>query len=565
MNYPFEALREEVSASLAAAGIDQEDIRLEVPPAGIEADLAFPCFVLSKKRRMAPPMIAQELAKQIPEGKLAGAPTQMGPYVNFSLKAEPFAQATLASIKENQARFGGANSNGKAIVLDYSSPNIAKPMSVGHLRTTIIGQVLKQLFAFLGYEAIGVNHLGDWGTQFGKLIIAYRRWGDEEALEKSPIQELLRIYVKFHEEAEKEPSLEDEARAAFTDLEHKDPENLKLWERFRDLSLDEIGRIYDALGVQFEYVTGESFYEDKLEETVQRICDKGLACESEGALIVPLEDHGIKQPLLLKKKDGSSLYATRDLATAIYRLNTFDPEKILYVVGGEQKLHFQQVFKVLELLGYDPAKFVHVDFGLVNLPEGKMSTRSGRVIFLEALIEEATTRAKQKLVDREYEGDLDELARMVGISAIKYQDLHQPRQRSITFDWEEMLATEGNSSVYIQYALVRMRSILRKAETVPEINPELANQLLEPETVALIKDLARFPEKIQMAAKEYEPFHVADSLYEICQAFSRFYRACPILNSEEPLRSARLGLVQATAQVLENGMDILGIAKPEKM
>ena len=566
--YPLDALREEVSAQLRAAGIKEEDLRIEYPPPGIDAALAFPCFRLSQKEKKAPALIAQEIAEKIKIGVLGLLPVAQGPYVNFSINPEPYDRLTLACIDEKGAHYGGEEKNEKTIIIEYSSPNIAKPMSVGHLRTTIIGQVLKQLFRFLGYRAIGINHLGDWGTQFGKLIVAFRKWGDEERLQEAPINELLRIYVLFHQEAEKDPSLEEEGRKAFNDLEKGDAGAQKLWERFRNLTLDEIDRIYQAMGVDFEHVTGESFYEDKMQKVIDAIQAKGLSEESEGAQIVPLKEHGIKQPLLLKKRDGSSLYATRDLAAAVYRVETFHPAKILYVVGSEQKLHFQQFFKVLELLGYDPGLFVHVDFGLVNLPEGKMSTREGRVIFLESLIDEATTRAKQRLVEREFQGtpeELDQLARMVGISAIKYRDIYQPRNRSITFDWDEMLSTEGNSSVYIQYALVRMKGILRKGEVEAFIDPEAAKILVSPQEIALIRELSRFPEKVRLAAKEYEPFHVADSVYEICQAFSRFYKETPVLIASEPQRPARLTLVSATARVLENGMDILGIAKPEKM
>lgn len=565
ITYPLDAFRQEVAAKLEAAGVPADAIKLESPPSGIQADLAFPCFRLAKEQRMAPPAIAAKLAAEIKEGELVLAPVPSGPYVNFSIRSENFDRLALESIEKLGSRYGGDEPNGQTVIVEYSSPNIAKPMSVGHLRTTIIGQILKQLYRFLGYEAIGINHLGDWGTQFGKLIVAYKNWGNEEALKKSPIEELLRIYVLFHQEAEKNPQLEEEGRKAFADLEKGDPTAHELWQRFRDLSLEEIDHIYRELGVSFEHVTGESFYEDKMSSVIERIEGKGLAEESEGALIVPLKEHGIKQPLLLRKKDGSSLYATRDLSAAIYRTETYHPAKIIYVVGSEQRLHFQQFFKVLELLGYPADLFVHVDFGLVNLPEGKMSTREGRVIFLEALIEEAVSRAKKQLESREFEGDLDQLARMVGISAIKYRDIFQPRNRSITFDWDEMLSTEGNSSVYLQYALVRMKSILRKGEKEARIDPAFAAHLESPYELELIKQLARFPEDVRLAALEYEPFHIADRLYEICQAFSRFYRECPVLSAPEPLRAARLTLVSATAQVLENGLGVLGIAMPEKM
>ncbi|HET6369676.1 MAG TPA: arginine--tRNA ligase, partial [Nitrospiria bacterium] len=395
--YAFEAAKNEAASVIQQHLGEIDGLRFELPPPGIDADLAIPCFPLAKVLRKNPSAIATELAAILvwPDDGLIERAEGLSGYLNLYYRTDQFVRRVLLEVSEMEGEYGkGVQGIGQTVVIDFSSPNIAKPMSVGHLRSTLIGDALYRIYRFLGYHCVGINHLGDWGTQFGKLIVSYERWGNEDALSREPIRELLRLYVEFHERAAKEPDLEEEGRNAFRRLETGDPEACKLWEHFRSLSLQEFERIYQLLGVHFDHWTGESAYNKDSGPLISEALEKEVAVESEGALIIPLEDQGIETPLVLRKRDGTSLYSTRDLAAARLRIDRYRPTLMIYVVGAEQKLHFQQLFAALRKLGYAGVRLQHVDFGLMSLPEGKMSTRAGRVIFLEEVIREAVDRAK---------------------------------------------------------------------------------------------------------------------------------------------------------------------------
>ncbi len=554
---------------------------IKCPPPDVAGCFAFPCFALAKTLRKNPAEISRETAEKIsfsPPSPFDHVEASGG-YLNFFFNRETFCQAVVQDFLTMKQLYGRSEKGaGKRIIIDYSSPNIAKPFSVGHLRTTNIGSALCSLFRFIGYQVIGDNHLGDWGTQFGKLIYAYRHWGDRGIIEKNPILELLSLYTHFHEEAErvgkemKEKGsdevnpLEEEARKAFKMLEEGDAETMQLWKWIRDISLKEFQHVYDLLGITFEEMLGESFYNDKMSEIKEMLDQKGLLEHDEdGTLLIRLDSYGIKTPLLVQKRDGSSLYATRDLACAIYRIRRWNPSRMIYVVGEEQQLYFRQVFKALELLGYS-TPCDHVHFGLIVLPEGKLSTRRGRVIFLEDVIDQAIKESSRIIEGREWsDGRKAEVAKVVGIGAIKYHDLSQNRKKTVTFDWEKMLSLEGNSSPYLQYSYARARSILRKAGAEPTAFTTDGVTLKDQEFV-LIKNLARFPETVEEAAETCYPHTLAGYLYELAVQFSTFYNAVPVLGSiEQKERDNRLILLQFYSHVMKEGLGLLGISTLEEM
>ncbi len=563
----FEAeIREVVAAALEAT---PEEIHLTSPPAHIQTDIGVPLFPLARKRGVPPQTLARQAAERATGLRLIGRLEAAGPFLNVYVHPQALAERTVRAVLELGEAYGGSDLGaGKTVVVDYSSPNVAKPMSVGHLRSTVIGDSLKRIFRFLGYRAIGDNHIGDWGTQFGKLLAAYTRWGEEAALRENPIQTLLDLYVRFHREAAENPELEEEGRAWFKRLEDGDPEARSLWQTFVDLSVREFKKTYALLGIEFEYWLGESFYEPMLGDVIREALEKGVAVqEPDGPVVVDLSEDGLGS-FLLRKRDGATLYITRDLACAIYRFKEFKPDRILYVVGQEQTLHFRQLFRTLEKMGYPEARrCVHVAFGLMRLPEGKMSTRQGRVVFLEDVLREAIQRSRAKVEETNPdlpEEEKDRVARMVGIGAVKYNDLYQDRKRTITFDWDAMLNFEGNSAPYIQYAHARCRSILRRAGGVPDrFDPTL---LTDPREMALIREMARFPGRVREAAERYAPNVIAEGIYELARALGPFYRDVPVLKAETPqLRDARLALVAAVAQVIRTGLNLLGIEAPERM
>jgi arginyl-tRNA synthetase len=447
--------KEKIAALLAEAveGLSAEEIKdmLEIPTDSKMGDYAFPCFKLAKALRKAPPIIAQDIAAKLKEQDLFERVENVNAYVNMFLSRKFFMKELLTAVTAEKENYGSSDvGKNRKVIVEFSSPNIAKPFHIGHIRSTVIGNSIYKIYDFLGYDTVRINHLGDYGTQFGKMIVAYRRWGREEDVTNEPIKTLLGYYVKFHEEAEKDPALEDEARAVFTRLENGEPEEVRLWQWFRDESLKEFNRVYKMLGIEFDSYAGESFYSDKMERIVNMLKEKNLMVESEGAQIVELEQYNMS-PALIMKKDGSTLYITRDIAAAVYRKEHYDFYKNLYIVASQQNLHFQQWIKIIELLGYDWAQdCVHIPFGLVSLEEGTMSTRHGRVVFLEEVLNRAVNQTKEIIIEKNVNTDnIDETARQVGIGAVIFQELSNNRIKDYVFSWDKVLNFEGETGPYV--------------------------------------------------------------------------------------------------------------------
>ncbi|MDY6827218.1 MAG: arginine--tRNA ligase [Bacillota bacterium] len=569
----MQKLKEEIGQVLAPlVDLDPSEVinLLEVPPESEFGDLAFPCYVLSKKLKKAPLLIARELSEKLAdaEGHFWGKAEPRGPYINFYIDPQAFGREILNQIWRQGLNYGHTNiGNGGNVPIDYSSPNIAKPFGVGHIRSTVIGHALYLIYRAMGYNSIGINHLGDWGTQFGKLIVAFERWGDQKELESDPVNYLYHLYVRFHQEADKDPALDDEARLWFKKLEKGEEEATAYWKRFRQLSLENYAMIYDLLGIKFEYFHGESHYNKMLDDVIKLVLEKGIAKESEGALIVDLEPYGLP-PVMLRKKDGATLYITRDLAAAIYRHERFNFARSLYVVGAEQTLHFQQLFKVLELLGFEWARdCVHVPFGLIRFKEGRMSTRAGKIILLDEVLQRSINLARQIIEEKNPDlEDKEYAARAVGIGAVRFGDLSNDRIKNIEFDWDKVLDFSGETAAYIQYAHARICSILRKAEPdYRQWDDRAVTLLTEEEELTLIKTLALLPDKIIASAENYRPSILARYLIDVAREFNRFYHHCPVLNSSNDLKHGRLLLIDATRQVIKNGLGLLGIIAPEEM
>ena len=463
-----------------------------------------------------------------------------------------------------EENYGKSNfGEGKTVVIDFSSPNIAKPFHIGHIRSTVIGNSLHKIYSSQGYKTERINHLGDYGTQFGKLIVAFKKWGNKEEVEKNPIKELLKLYVMFHDEAEKCPELEDEARAWFTKLENNDKEAKDLWQWFRDESLKEFSRVYDLLDIEFDSYAGESFYSDKMDKVIEKINEKGLLKQSQGTNIVDLEDFNMP-PALITKNDGSTLYMTRDLAAAIYRKETYDFEKCIYVVGSQQTLHFQQLFKVLELMGFE-GNMVHTPFGMVSLEEGTMSTRKGRVVFLEDVLKQAIEKTKETMLSKNPNAqNIDEISKVVGVGAVVFQELSNSRIKDYIFSWERTLSFDGETGPYVQYTHARCCSVLRKAdeEITSNINYDLLN---DEDSIEVLKIIDSFNKNILNALRKNEPHIITRFVLDLAQAFNKFYHDNPILVKDLELKKARLALVSATRQTLENALALLGMKAPEKM
>ena len=565
-------LKLEIANSIAAAcGVAADEIAaaIEVPANSDMGDYAYPCFKLAKVLRKAPPLIAQEIGEklQLPVGifemKIVGA------YINFFMDKPFYAKQVLQSVLEQGADYGKSEKGtGKTIVIDYSSPNIAKPFHVGHLRSTVIGNALYQIHRALGYHCVGINHLGDWGTQFGKLIVAYKKWGSQEAVEKDGIQELMRIYVKFHDEAANEPALEDEARLWFVKMQDGDTEALTLWKWFYDISIREFERVYDMLGVKFDAYTGESFYNDKMAPVVEELEQKGLLVESEGAKIVDLSEENMP-PCLIIRKDGGTLYATRDITAALYRKKTYDFDKCIYLTALDQNLHFAQWFAVIHKMGYDWYQdLIHVPFGLVSLESGKLSTRHGNVVLMEELLHQAIAET-QKIIEEKNPSlpDKETVAQKVGIGAVIFNDLYNTRIKDVVFSWERMLNFDGETGPYVQYTHARACSILKKVPDCKTEDLQTASfaKLDDEATLQVCKLLEAFPSKIEDAAAKLEPYLLTRHLVAIAQAFNKFYHDNPILNSADDVRFARLAVVLAVKTVLSSGLALLGIESPEQM
>lgn len=536
---------------------------LEQPKSSELGDIAFPAFSLAKVERKAPQAIAAEIAEKIDSSNFEKV-VATGPYVNFFLNKAAISGQVLNQVITAGANYGqqdeGHNDN---VTIDLSSPNIAKPFSVGHLRSTVIGDALSNIFRKMGYNTIKINHLGDWGKQFGLLMVAYKKWGDKAAVEANPIDELLKLYVRINAEIETDPELDEEGRLWFKKLEDGDPEATELWQWFRDESLVEFNRIYEKLGIDFDYYHGEAFYNDKMDEGVQILEDKGLLKESKGAQLVELDDYNLP-PALIKKSDGATLYITRDISTAMFRARTFHFVKSIYVVGQEQSNHFRQLKAVLKEMGFDWSDdMVHVDFGLVTKNKQKLSTRKGNVILLEPTIQEAITRAKNQIEEKNPDlENKDAVAHAVGVGAIKFYDLKTDRRNGYDFDLEAMVSFEGETGPYIQYAYARIQSILRKANFKPDENATYS--VNDAESWEIIKLLQDFPRVIKRAADNFEPSIIAKYAISLAQAFNRFYAHTRILD-ESPERDSRLALSYSTALVLKEALRLLGVDAPEKM
>ncbi len=549
-------------------GVQQQEIvnAIEMPPNKHMGDFAYPCFKLAKQFKKAPALIAQELSEKIVKPDFIEEIKVQNAYINFFVSKSVYVKEVLEQVLCQNEKYGNSTvGEGKTIVIDYSSPNIAKPFHVGHLRSTVIGNALYQIFETLGYHCEGINHLGDWGTQFGKLIVAYQKWGSKEAVEQYGIQELMRIYVKFHEEAEKDATLEDEARSWFVKMQNGEQEALSLWKWFYNISIKEFNRVYDMLGVHFDAYTGESFYNDKMAAVVEELEQKNLLKQSEGAMIVDLEEEKMP-PCLIIRKDGGTLYATRDITAALYRKNTYHFDKCIYLTALDQNLHFSQWFAVIKKMGYDWWKdLIHVPFGLVSLDSGKLSTRHGNVVLMEELLNQAILET-QKIIEQK-NPDLPnkkEIAQQVGIGAVIFNDLYNSRIKDVVFSWERMLNFDGETGPYVQYTHARACSILRKGECSLAQNIDYS-KLTDDASMEVCKLLEQFPKKIQEAADKLEPFIVTRQLVSLSQAFNKFYHDNVILTSEEQTKQARIALVIAVKTVLKKGLALLGIKAPEQM
>lgn len=563
-------MKEKIAELIAkiVEGIETADIlaSIEIPPRPEMGDYAFPCFRLAKVMRKAPNMIAADIKDQIGDVDFIERIDVAGAYLNFYIKKDIFVKTMIEAA--NSENFGGSDlGKGQTICIDYSSPNVAKNFHVGHLRTTIIGNSLYKIHSKLGYNVVRINHLGDWGTQFGKLIVAYKAWGSKEAVEKDGISELMKLYVKFHEEADKKPELVDEARAWFNKMENGDEEALSIWQWFKDISLVEYKRTYNLLGMDFDYYLGESFYRDKCQAVVDRIKDAGLLKESEGAMIVDLSDYDMA-PCIITKKDGSSIYATRDLAAIFYRKETYKFSKCLYVTGQEQKLHFAQVFKVVELLGNEWAKdqLIHIPYGLVSLEGAKLSTRSGNIIYAEDILKDAIEKSLEIITEKSPNlPNKEDVAKKVGVGAVLFNDLYNQRIKDVSFSWDKVLNFDGETGPYVQYTHARCCSVVRMAEIFDPAAPVDYSLITEQDAIELLKEINRFPDVVKDAADKYEPSIVARFAVDVAQAFNKFYNSTRINVDDAALKNARVMLTYLTKNTISEALNLLGIEAPEAM
>ncbi|HGA1610370.1 TPA: arginine--tRNA ligase [Streptococcus agalactiae] len=537
---------------------------LETPKNSSMGDLAFPAFSLAKTLRKAPQIIASDIAEQIKSDQFEKVEA-VGPYVNFFLDKAAISSQVLKQVLSDGSAYATQNiGEGRNVAIDMSSPNIAKPFSIGHLRSTVIGDSLANIFDKIGYHPVKINHLGDWGKQFGMLIVAYKKWGNEEAVRAHPIDELLKLYVRINAEAETDPSVDEEAREWFRKLEANDPEATELWQWFRDESLLEFNRLYDKMNVTFDSYNGEAFYNDKMEEVLELLESKNLLVESKGAQVVNLEKYGIEHPALIKKSDGATLYITRDLAAALYRKRTYDFAKSIYVVGNEQSAHFKQLKAVLKEMDYDWSDdMTHVPFGLVTKGGAKLSTRKGNVILLEPTVAEAINRAASQIEAKNPNlADKDKVAQAVGVGAIKFYDLKTDRTNGYDFDLEAMVSFEGETGPYVQYAHARIQSILRKANFNPSNSDNYS--LNDVESWEIIKLIQDFPRIIVRAADNFEPSIIAKFAINLAQSFNKYYAHTRILDEDAEI-SSRLALCYATATVLKESLRLLGVDAPNEM
>ena len=564
------------SAAAAAAAsafegctLSAEDVRamLETPPERKLGDFALPCFRLSKVLRKAPPVIASALAEKMDCPELERCEV-VGGYLNFFLDRACLAKEIVGGVLEADGRWGASEEGkGKTVCLDYSSINIAKRFHIGHLSTTMIGHSLKRIYEFNGYTAVGINHLGDWGTQFGKMICAYKKWSTREEVEEGGVQAMVNLYVRFNEAAKNDPELENEGRAWFKKMEDGDPEALEIFNWFKEVTLADAKRVYDLLGVSFESYAGESFYNDKMEPIVQELRDKNLLVESQGAQVVDLEAYGMP-PALILRSDGATLYITRDLAAAYYRHNTYHFDKSLYVVAYQQNLHFRQLFKILELMGNEwAAGMEHVSFGMVSYEGETLSTREGRVVYLEDLLQQAIAKAREIIEEKSPNlANKDEVARQVGVGAVVYFDLHNDRNKDIDFRWERALNFDGETGPYVQYTHARCCSVLRKAQEAGAMAEPDWSCVTDDEAQDTLMLLARFPETVRRAMEQNEPSLITRHTTQIAQAYNKYYFEHRIMEEGDAAGTqARLMLTRAVRDVIRTGLWLVGIEAPERM
>lgn len=556
-------------------GLTEDEIKsmIEIPQDQSMGDYAFPCFRLAKTMRKAPNLIAAELAEKLQGEQLFSEVSPVNAYVNMFVSREEMMKSTVSEVLEEKENFGRSDIGGnKKVIVEFSSPNIAKPFHIGHIRSTVIGNSLSKIYDALGYDVFKINHLGDYGTQFGKMICAYRRWGNREDVINSPIKTLLGYYTKFHVEVEEHPELEDEARAIFTKLEQGSKEEVELWQWFREESLKEFQRVYDMLGIEFDSYNGESFYSDKMPRVEKELLDKGLLQESKGAQVVDLEEYKLGTALI-KKSDGSSLYITRDIAAAVYRKENYDFYKNIYVVATQQNLHFQQLFKILELMGYDWAnQCVHVPFGMVRLEEGTMSTRHGRVVFLEDVLNGAIEKTREIIEEKNPNiENLEEITSQVGIGAVVFNELSNNRIKDYTFKWDQILNFDGETGPYVQYTHARCASLLRKAgedivaKAQDPKNVDFALLAKSDSAYELTKLIYAFPGVVEQAGEKYEPSIITRHIIDIAQCFNKFYHDEHIITDDEVEKTSKIALVIATKRVIATGIGLLGMKAPERM
>ncbi|HEL1578893.1 arginine--tRNA ligase [Streptococcus suis] len=558
-----QVIAERLAAILPSLEVEAIYNLLEKPKSSEMGDIAFPAFSLAKVERKAPQAIAADIVEKLDTTGFENI-VATGPYVNFFLDKAAISHQVLTDVITEKDQYGKLNiGQGRNVTIDMSSPNIAKPFSVGHLRSTVIGDALANIHEKLGYKPIRINHLGDWGKQFGMLIVAYKLWGDKAAVEADPISELLKLYVRINAEAEEKPELDDEARQWFKKLEDGDPEAHELWQWFRDESLVEFNRIYDKLDVTFDSYNGEAFYNDKMDEGIQILEEKGLLQESKGARIVDLESYNLP-PALIMKTDGATLYITRDMATAMYRKRTYDFVKSIYVVGQEQINHFKQLKAVLKEMDFDWSDdMTHITFGLVTKDKKKLSTRKGNIILLEPTLDEAISRALTQIEAKNPDlENKEEVAHAVGVGAVKFYDLKTDRDNGYDFDLEAMVSFEGETGPYVQYAYARIQSILRKANFVPSAENDY--KLADAESWDIIKHIQNFSNVVERAGDKFDPSLIAKYAINLAQAFNKYYAHTRILD-ESPERDSRLALAYATGLVLKEALRLLGVKAPEKM
>lgn len=554
-----------------ATQLDKNEIMtyIEIPPKSDMGDYAFPCFKLAKVLKKSPVMIATEIREKISPDEYIEKIEDKAGYLNFYINNEQLVKEVLSEINTEKENFGKSNEgNGKNIVIDYSSPNIAKPFHIGHLRTTLIGSALYKIYKYLGYNTIGVNHLGDYGTQFGKMIEAYKMWGTEYDLTEDPINKMVDMYVRINNLCKEDEQVLENCRENFRLLENGDKYCTDLWNQFKDLSLKEFDKIYDVLDVKFDSLNGEAFYADKTDEVIKILEEKGKLTDSEGAKIVDLTDAGIETPCIIQKANGSTIYATRDLAAILYRSRTYDFDKCLYVVAYEQNLHFKQIFEVAKYLVDEKyAKGLkHISYGMVQLPTGKMSTRLGNVVKIEDLINETIEKAKEIITAKNPDlENKDEVAKKVGIAAIIFNTLSTTNTKDQIFDWNTALNFQGETGPYIQYTYVRTKSVLEKVGRVPELSEVDFSQLTDESSIKVLKSLYAFQETLEMAAEKNEPAILARYLIEVSQNYSNFYNDNKVLVDDEKVKNARTYLTYAVGVVLKTGASLLGIKMPDKM